>query len=127
MTAIDRKEKNKMSFGIPFEPGRHKSGGRVKGARNKLSMAFVEALAKEFEEHGAEAIRICRVERPTEFIKIIASIMPKEFEITDNRLAAITDEELDVFIEYARRQLVGGAALAIIDGREDQTINREPS
>ena len=79
-----------MSFGIPFEPGRPKTGGRVKGARNKLSMAFVEALAKEFEEHGAEAIRICRVERPTEFIKIIASIMPKEFEITDNRLADIT-------------------------------------
>ena len=96
-----------MTFGQPFQKGQ---GGRVKGARNRLSMAFVEALAKEFEEHGAEAIRICRVERPTEFIKIIASIMPKEFEITDNRLAAITDEELDVFIEYARRQLFGGAA-----------------
>ena len=115
-----------MSFGIPFEPGRPKTGGRVKGARNKLSMAFVEALAKEFEEHGEEAIRICRVERPTEFIKIIASIMPREFEITDNRLAAITDEELDVFIEYARRQLVGGTAFAIVDGREDKAINREP-
>jgi hypothetical protein len=45
--------------------------------------------------------------------------MPKEFEITDNRLAAITDEELNAFIEYARRQLAGGAALAIIDGREE--------
>ena len=109
------------TFGTPFQPG-HKSGGRVKGARNKLSMAFVEALAAEFAEHGAEAIRICRIERPAEFIKIIASIMPKEFEITDNRLAAITDEELDVFIEYARRQLVGGTAFAIVDGREKQEI-----
>ena len=90
-------------------------------------MAFVEVLAAEFSEHGAEAIRVCRVERPHEFVKIIASIMPKEFEITDNRLAAITDEELDVFIEYARRQLVGGAAFAIVDGREEQAINREPS
>ena len=111
----------------PFELGRPKTGGRVKGARNKLSMAFVEALAKEFEEHGEEAIRICRVERPTEFIKIIASIMPKEFEITDNRLADINDGELDALIEYARRRLAGGAALAIVDSREDKAINREPS
>ena len=54
-----------MSFAAPFEKGRAKSGGRVKGARNKLSMAFVEALAAEFSEHGAEAIRICRIDGQT--------------------------------------------------------------
>ena len=59
-------------FGTPFQPGQ-KSAGRVRGARNKLSMAFVEALAEEFRQHGAEAIRIMRIERPTEFIKVIAS------------------------------------------------------
>jgi hypothetical protein len=110
-----------MSFGKPFEKGQ---GGRVKGARNKLSMAFVEALAAEFAEFGAEAIRIARIERPTEFIKIIASIMPKEFEIVDNRLAAITDEELNVFIEYAQRQLAGGLT-ANIESREGPTIDGE--
>ena len=114
-----------MSFAPPFEKGRQKTGGRTKGARNKLSMAFVEALAKEFDEHGEEAIRICRVEKPIEFIKIIASIMPREFEIVDTRLADITDGELDVFIEYARRQLAGGV-VANIESREGQTIDGEP-
>ena len=47
-----------MSFGIPFEPGRPKTGGRVKGTRNKISMSFLEALARDFAEFGEEAIRI---------------------------------------------------------------------
>jgi hypothetical protein len=106
---------------MTFKPGQ---GGRVKGARNRLSMAFVEALAKEFDEFGAEAIRVARIERPIEFVKIIASIMPKEFEIVDNRLAAITDEELNVFIEYAQRQLAGGLT-ANIESREGPTIDGE--
>jgi hypothetical protein len=37
-----------------FEKGRQKTGGRAKGARNKLSVAFLEAFAADFEEHGAD-------------------------------------------------------------------------
>lgn len=64
-------------------------GGRVKGSRNKLSMAFVEALSKAFDARGEEAIRIVIDERPQEFLKIIAAIVPKELEITDSRLKPI--------------------------------------
>ena len=88
-----------------FQKGRAKTGGRMKGSRNKLSMAFVEALAKEFDEHGAEAIRVMRVENPSDFVKTVAAIIPKEFEINDNRLAEITDDELIAYIEFAKRQL----------------------
>lgn len=93
-----------------FQKGRVKTGGRIKGSRNKLSTAFVEALVKEFEEFGAEALRLCRIERPVEFIKIVASIIPKEFEITDNRLKDLSDDELDLFLNLAKQQLgaVGG-------------------
>ena len=62
-----------------FQKGRDKTGGRLKGSRNKLSMAFVQAFAKEFDDHGEEAIRIMRVENPTDFLKIIAAVIPKEF------------------------------------------------
>jgi hypothetical protein len=108
-----------MSFGKPFEKGQ---GGRVKGARNRLSMSFVTALAKEFDEFGAESIRICRIERPHEFLKIVASLLPKEFELVDSRLTEITDEELNDLIELARRQLAGGVTLAIVDGRKEPEI-----
>ncbi len=109
----------KKAFGTPFVKGQ---GGRPKGSRNKLSTAFVDALAREFEEHGEEAIRIVRVERPHEFLKVVASLMPKEFEITDSRLKEIPDHELDAFIEFARRNLARGIASSSNE-REEQTTH----
>ena len=35
-----------------FQKGQPKIGGRRKGMRDKLSTAFLEALAEDFEEHG---------------------------------------------------------------------------
>jgi hypothetical protein len=69
-----------------FEPGRKKTGGRAKGARNKLSVAFLEAFAADFEQHGAEVIKIVRVEKPSEYLKTAAYLMPKGFEITETDL-----------------------------------------
>ena len=43
--------------------------GRPKGAKNRLSWSFLTALAEDFEEFGAETIRICRIERPNEYLK----------------------------------------------------------
>ena len=54
---------------------------------------FLEELAKDFEEHGPEVIRPARIERPVEYLKIIAVTLPKEFEITDSRLEEISDGE----------------------------------
>ena len=95
-----------------FKPGQ---GGRVKGARNRLSMAFVEALAKEFSEHGAEAIRIMRIEKPAEFIKVIAAILPREFDITTSQIQKISDSELDAFLEYAKQRLLAVPGQQLID------------
>ena len=104
-----------------FEKGRARTVA-VKGDHGTdLSGVFLEALLKEFDEFGAEAIRICRVERPHEFIKIIASILPKEFELTDNRLHDITDDELIAYIEYAQRQLAG--RVERIEDRTGETAN----
>ena len=106
-----------------FEKGRAKTGGRAKGTRNKLGSVFLEKLLQEFEEFGEEAIRICRVERPHEFLKIVASILPKEFEITDSRLHEISDDELDRLIELTRRQLIAGSAVRDAEGREESALN----
>src|SRR5215831_10654108 len=82
--------KRKMSL---FEKGRPKSGGRTRGARNKLSVAFLEAFAADFGQHGAEVIKIVRLEKPHEYLKTAAYLMPKEFEITETRLMGIPDHE----------------------------------
>jgi hypothetical protein len=88
-----------------FEKGRPKSGGRAKGAKNRLSHAFLTALAEDFEQHGVETLQIARLERPVEYIKVVAGLMPKELEIMDSRLTDLSDEELDVFIAKLRAQL----------------------
>jgi hypothetical protein len=102
------------------------NGGRPRGSRNRLTGDFIGALAEEFAAHGAEAIKIVRIERPAEFLKIVASLMPKELEILDSRLKDISDDELNFFIEFAKRQLelrpVGGD----VGGGEIAPPDREP-
>jgi hypothetical protein len=66
-----------------FLPGRS-DGGRPKGVRNKLSTAFLHALAQDFDEHGAAVIRILRVESPAEYARLVASMVPKEVGVEVN-------------------------------------------
>jgi hypothetical protein len=103
-----------------FTKGQPSRGGRRKGSRDRIATALLEEIAKDFEEHGAEAIKIARMERPVEYLRVVASLLPKEFEITDNRLKDIPDDELDAFIELARQRR---ATARDAGSREDQTIN----
>ena len=98
-----------------FIRGRPKTGGRAKGAKNRLSHAFLTALAEDFEQHGLEALKIARVEKPVEYIRIVAGLM-------DSRLTDLSDEELDVFIAKLRAQLRGPITQELGDG-ENPSIN----
>ena len=105
-----------------FQKGQPKSGGRRKGARDRLSTAFLEALAKDFEEFGDETIRIARLERPIEYLRIVASRAPIEFEITDLRLTEMTDDEIISFIETIRdRSRVRDSSASAEDGTSETT------
>ena len=58
-----------------FKPG---EGGRPKGTRDKLSRRFIEALAKDFDEHGEGAISAARERDPVGYMKVVAGLLPKE-------------------------------------------------
>ena len=61
-----------------FKPGNPGGPGRPLGSKNRLSEYFLHELADHFEEHGREAIeRVCE-DRPGEYLRIIASLIPKE-------------------------------------------------
>jgi len=94
-----------MSIGKPFQLGRAKTGGRVKGSRNLISEAFLKDLYAEWQESGAAALKVMAKEDPSNFVRVTAALLPKEFEISDNRLADINDEELDVLINRLRAGL----------------------
>lgn len=68
--------------------------GRPKGSKNKLSEDFIGALCKDFETHGEAVIENVRTEKPADYLKIIASIVPKELTINAPTLDEMSDEEL---------------------------------
>ena len=59
---------------LPFNDGH--GGGRPAGSRNKLQGDFLKVLAADFAEFGAGVIRIARIEKPVEYLKVIASVLP---------------------------------------------------
>lgn len=92
-----------------FLPGNNGGPGRPKGARNKLGEAFVEALHQDFNDHGADAIVRTREEKPDQYLKVIASLLPKEFKI--ETVSDLTDEQLDARI----RQLASLIEIGVAD------------
>lgn len=78
------------------------SGGRPQGARAKLQATFVGALEKDFQEHGAGVINIVRMEKPTDYLKIVASILPKEFILSETEFDGMSDEDIAEALEVIR-------------------------
>jgi hypothetical protein len=90
--------------GTFLEPGNPR--GRPVGSRNLLQRRFIEALAKDFDEHGEGIIRVVRIEKPDVYLRLIASVLPKEFAFeyaTAER--SLDDEALDELIVSMRRRL----------------------
>jgi hypothetical protein len=105
----------------PFEPGNH-SGGRPRGARNKLSRKFLEDLIKDWEENGAKAIKLMRMEDPASYCRMFASLVPRELMFTHTAAIDLTDAQLDrveAMLMKARDQAL------LIDGTltENETVN----
>ena len=78
--------------GLPFAKG---NPGRPKGARNRLGEAFLEAMLDDFNVHGVSVIETVRAEKPDQYLKVIASILPKEMNLNVNdQFSEMTDDEL---------------------------------
>jgi hypothetical protein len=67
-----------------FLPGNSGNGGRKPGSRNRLGEQFVEDLRQCWQERGAEALRRCAEEEPAQFVRVVASLLPKDVNINAN-------------------------------------------
>lgn len=100
-----RKNKGHANL-IPAKAGEVRNpAGRPKGSRNKFGEAFVADFLKEWEEGGIEALKRVRVYDPATFIRVAASILPKEININEENTTLEkflekfeTVDEIDAFI-----------------------------
>jgi hypothetical protein len=78
-----------------IKPGEVRNpAGRPKGTRNKLGEAFIQAMHADFEVHGAKVIETVRNDKPDQYLKVIASILPKELHVNTSALGEMSDDEL---------------------------------
>lgn len=113
---------------MPENTGRNQDGtftkgvsgnpaGKPKGARHQLTENFVKALNDDFIEHGVAAIQVVRAEKPDQYLKVIASLVPKDVNLTVNNMDDMSDAELAERIQSLATTLapflVGGTGGAV--------------
>ena len=72
----------------------NRGGGRPKGSRNKLAEAFITDMQADWEANGASVIETVRSERPDVYLKVVASILPRDLNVNINPLEEADDAEL---------------------------------
>lgn len=101
-----------------FPPGNNANPfGRPKGSRNKLGEQFIQALQADFEANGKVAIEEVRTDRPHEYLKVIASLLPKQVEIKEGAFDGVSDEQLAALVYAAR------SALGVVEGGGEGKAN----
>jgi hypothetical protein len=89
-------------------------GGRPRGSRNRLSDMFLENVAKDFSIHGGAVLAQVRQADPTGYLRMIATLIPKEL-ITQREKEAgcdyadFSDEELLELYEREKRRAMARA------------------
>lgn len=67
--------------------------GKPKGSRHKLGEEFIAAMQADFAEHGKDVIEAVRKDRPQDYLKVVASLLPKEHKII-GPMDEMTDDQL---------------------------------
>ncbi len=79
--------------------------GRPKGARHKLGEEFLQKLQADFAANGKQVIETVRTEKPDVYLKVVASILPKEIDLS-GEIAVTTKEQRDAALQAFQRTIV---------------------
>ena len=101
-----------------FQPGQSGNPkGRKPGSKQKLADAFVDDMYTAWKTRGRAAIEQVIDERPHEFIKAVASLMPKEVTIRTEIVQELSDDDLTIALIALR----SACTLADLGARRDET------
>jgi hypothetical protein len=94
-----------------FQPGQ---GGRPKGSRNRLAARVFEDILAHWTEpvseggelcKGQEALETLYKEKPGEYLRLTASVLPREF-IFESVTSELDDEHIDELLVALRRRMI---------------------
>jgi hypothetical protein len=91
--------------------------GRPKGSKHALSEEFIAALCDDFKQHGATVIEKVREEKPADYLRVVASVVPKDITVnSDDPYGDMTDEELRDTLARVRTHIAEQLGLMPSDG-----------
>jgi hypothetical protein len=109
--------RSEQSSGMSDRGGRFVNGGkpgpgRPVGARSKLGEQFLLDLATVWKQDGLDALRRCAADEPAQFVRVVASLMPREATLDIN--VDVHEQVLDLLAVF-RDNLNGGKTDAALE------------
>ena len=66
-------------------------------------------LAFDFAQHGADTVKALRLERPHEYLKLVAALVPKDLPPAKPTVEDMTDDEFTRVLNALRPRASGGS------------------
>lgn len=100
----------------PFEKGNtySRNGGRPQGARNKLASRVFDDIFAHWSEPAVAGAKLCKGqealetlwrEKPGEYLRLTASVLPKEF-VFESVTSDLDDEQIDELLAALRERML---------------------
>lgn len=107
---VTPKKTAKRGLKPAWKPGQSGNpNGRPKGSRNRLCENFLDGLMSDFQKHGRDTFVKAREANPVAYLRMIADLVPKEFDLGDKTAKGL----------HALYSAVKGGGLRLLPREED--------
>lgn len=89
-------------------------GGRKKGSRNRLTETFIAAIEIDFAEHGPETLAKLRADDPAAYLRIVASLVPRDLILKREQSEDYSELGLDELEDILKRERQNGMFTKLI-------------